>query len=236
MFDLIYYNPIDGSRMSGASATPSRAGSSRASTTSGTLPAQEDDAVVPDRLRAVRERLQEEAADEPGKAASITDEQNQSSPPSPARGVAGSSEEEEADSAEGGETVLPVPQVKVGPNGEMILDEESTVIETTASKKAKADLLRSPLVFENAVNGANTNYGSWGKKRKNVDWSDRETLKFYKALSVFGTDFSMMELISPFHTTFCCLGTQNIRMHTQSHIIIHVGAHTHNLSTCWESC
>ena len=43
--------------------------------------------------------------------------------------------------------------------------------------------------------GANqaTNYGSWGKKKKNADWSTKETVKFYKALSVFGTDFSLME-------------------------------------------
>merc|ERR1712029_1271336 len=32
-----------------------------------------------------------------------------------------------------------------------------------------------------------------GKKRKNVDWTERETVRFFKALSVFGTDFSMME-------------------------------------------
>ena len=42
---------------------------------------------------------------------------------------------------------------------------------------------------------SNSNYGTWGKKRKNVDWTDKETLKFYKGLSVFGTDFSMMESV-----------------------------------------
>ena len=41
-------------------------------------------------------------------------------------------------------------QVKVGPNGEIIVDEESTIIETSASKKAKEDLLKAPLVFESA--------------------------------------------------------------------------------------
>ena len=43
--------------------------------------------------------------------------------------------------------------MKVGPNGEMIIDEESTVIETTAVKKAKEDLLNAPLVFESTRNG-----------------------------------------------------------------------------------
>ena len=97
-------------------------------------------------------------------------------------------EEEEVDEK------MPVPQVKVGPNGEIIVDEESTIIETSASKKAKEDLLKAPLVFESA-NQVSSNYGSWGKKRKNVDWTDKETLKFYKGLSVFGTDFSMMESV-----------------------------------------
>ena len=44
-------------------------------------------------------------------------------------------------------------QVKVGPNGEIIVDEESTIIETSASKKAKEDLLKAPLVFESANQG-----------------------------------------------------------------------------------
>jgi len=45
---------------------------------------------------------------------------------------------------------LPVPQVKVAADGSIILDEASTMIETSAAKKAKEDLLKSPLVFENA--------------------------------------------------------------------------------------
>ena len=88
-------------------------------------------------------------------------------------------------------TTMPVPQVKVAPDGSIIIDEASTMIETTAAKKAKEDLLKSPLVFESA--NQPTNYGSWGKKKKNADWSDKDTIKFYKALSVFGTDFSLME-------------------------------------------
>ena len=89
---------------------------------------------------------------------------------------------------------MPVPQVKVGPNGEIIIDEESTIIETTAAKKAKEDLLKSPLIFENA-NNQTSHYGTWGKRKKSSDWSRRETIRFFKALSVFGTDFSMMEAI-----------------------------------------
>merc|ERR1719290_952224 len=85
---------------------------------------------------------------------------------------------------------MPAPRVKVGPNGEIILDEASTVVETKAAKEAKKNIELSPIVVEK-TNRA-TNYGTWSKKRKHSDWSDRETLKFYRALSMVGTDFSMM--------------------------------------------
>ena len=88
---------------------------------------------------------------------------------------------------------MPCPQVKVGINGEIILDDLSLVVETTDAKKAKDFLSSAPVaVVENNRNTA-TNYGTWSKKRRHVDWSERETLRFYKALSMVGSDFSMME-------------------------------------------
>jgi transcription factor TFIIIB component B'' len=44
------------------------------------------------------------------------------------------------------EDAMPVPQVKVGPDGSIIIDEATTLIETTAAKRAKEDFMRSPLV------------------------------------------------------------------------------------------
>ncbi|CAB4066869.1 BDP1 [Lepeophtheirus salmonis] len=86
---------------------------------------------------------------------------------------------------------MPVPQVKIGPDGQIVLDEDSTFIETTATKKAKEDLLKTSLVYENQ----STNYGTWAKKRKEFRMGEKETVRFYKALSIFGTDFSMMASI-----------------------------------------
>ena len=175
MFDLIYYNPADGNRMSNSTSLRS----SRAPSVDGRQgdgPRRDsEDAIVPNRLDAVAERLQEEAVDEPDLVVKGR------------RGSEGQDEDPEDDQ----EDVMPVPQVKVAADGSIILDEASTMIETTATKKAKEDLLKSPLVFESANQA--TNYGSWGKKKKNADWSDKDTVKFYKALSVFGTDFSLME-------------------------------------------
>jgi len=97
--------------------------------------------------------------------------------------------EEEADLDQ--DNALPVPQVKVGVNGEIIIDESSTMVETTASKRARTDLMDSTLVVENS--NKMTNYGTYSKKRKYNDWGERETFRFYRALSIVGSDFSMME-------------------------------------------
>eukprot|EP00090_Calanus_glacialis_P021073 TRINITY_DN3250_c0_g1_i1.p1 TRINITY_DN3250_c0_g1~~TRINITY_DN3250_c0_g1_i1.p1 ORF type:complete len:894 (-),score=315.81 TRINITY_DN3250_c0_g1_i1:265-2946(-) len=150
MFDLIYYNPEYGQRMS----------------------VEDEDKEV-------------ENADDPEndnqQVPNGLDEHPASEPATPERAAV---IEEEA---------LPVPQVKVGLNGEIILDESSLQLETTEQKKAKDLLQKSPVVFEN--NKTSTNYGTWSKKRRHSDWSERETLRFYRALSVVGSDFSMMESI-----------------------------------------
>ena len=175
MFDLIYYNPSDGNRMSTSTSVRSSRAPSIDGRQGGGPRRDSEDAIVPNRLDAVAERLQEEAVDDPDLVVKGR------------RGSEGQDEDPDDDQ----EDVMPVPQVKVAADGSIILDEASTMIETTATKKAKEDLLKSPLVFESANQA--TNYGSWGKKKKNADWSDKDTVKFYKALSVFGTDFSLME-------------------------------------------
>jgi hypothetical protein len=97
----------------------------------------------------------------------------------------------EPEPEDGEDDSLPVPQVKVGINGEIILDESTTLLETTANKRAKEDLSSIPLVVENSSKF--TNYGTWSKKRRYSDWSEKETFRFYRALSIVGSDFSMME-------------------------------------------
>ena len=88
---------------------------------------------------------------------------------------------------------VPVPQVKIGVNGELIVDEASLQVETTQAKEAKIMLKNSTVVFE--TNKTANNYGRWSKKRRHNDWSQKETIKFFRALSVVGSDFSLMESI-----------------------------------------
>ncbi|KAJ1524139.1 hypothetical protein ONE63_010669 [Megalurothrips usitatus] len=86
------------------------------------------------------------------------------------------------------ETAMPVPQVKVGPDGNLILDEQSLVIETTGTKKSREELEKSEVVVDTG-----SGYGHYKKIIRSKDWSDHETKKFYRALSVVGTDFSLMK-------------------------------------------
>lgn len=49
---------------------------------------------------------------------------------------------------------MPVPQLKLGPNGEIILDERSLVIETTGDKEARAMLANSEVVYDDEYSGS----------------------------------------------------------------------------------
>merc|ERR1719209_1179315 len=147
MFDLIYYNPENGPRMSIE---------------------EEDKADSPEDLTEQAENTVDAEPDPPVLP----------SPPSPEPGDG-----------------VPCPQVKLGANGEIILDDTSLVLETTDAKKAKDFLDNSPVAIVESGKTTATNYGTWSRKRKHVDWSEKETLRFYKALSIVGSDFSMMESI-----------------------------------------
>ena len=52
------------------------------------------------------------------------------------------------------ETAMPVPQLKLGPNGEIILDEKSLVIETTGEKEARETLANADIVYDDEFSGS----------------------------------------------------------------------------------
>lgn len=65
---------------------------------------------------------------------------------------------------------MPVPQVKIGLNGEIILDEKSVIIETTEAKRGRDDLIKNSVpIFEDR--GSRVSYYR-GKTRKTRDWTD----------------------------------------------------------------
>ncbi|KAJ8299305.1 hypothetical protein KUTeg_023365 [Tegillarca granosa] len=88
---------------------------------------------------------------------------------------------------------MPAPQVKIGPNGEIILNEASLVIEN----KAPTIEEDSSIIDET---DSFVTYGSFREKRTRAFWSEKETEKFFKALSYIGTDFSLMKKVFPQRT------------------------------------
>lgn len=84
-----------------------------------------------------------------------------------------------------------VPKVKMGPDGRLILDESSMIINRkNAIKEQEA------IVEDNEDIISRTNYDSFRRRptaTSQSKWSIDDTNKFYHALTILGTDFSMME-------------------------------------------
>lgn len=87
-----------------------------------------------------------------------------------------------------------VPQLKLGPNGEMILDEKSLVVENAAEKEARKAIERSEIIYDDGSSGT---YGIFKRQKRTKDWTADETIKFYRCLHTIGTDFSLMLQLFP---------------------------------------
>ncbi|XP_012280200.1 transcription factor TFIIIB component B'' homolog [Orussus abietinus] len=88
---------------------------------------------------------------------------------------------------------IPVPRVKVGPDGQLIIDEQSLTIERTNAKKDLEALANSGPVLDEGLD----NNGFYKRRQKSKEWAKWETLKFYKALTTVGTDFLLMQSLFP---------------------------------------
>ncbi|XP_041984681.1 transcription factor TFIIIB component B'' [Aricia agestis] len=101
-------------------------------------------------------------------------------------------EAEELKKAEEPEDATPVPQLKLGPNGEITLDESSLLINRT-SRTATAGVV---------VEGG-WRAGAGGRYRRgprSAEWPPAETVRFYRALGALGTDFTLMAPLFPDRT------------------------------------
>ncbi|XP_063219978.1 transcription factor TFIIIB component B'' homolog [Bacillus rossius redtenbacheri] len=96
------------------------------------------------------------------------------------------------------ETSLPVPQVRLGADGQLIIDETSLVIETTDTIKSKQILASSSVVVEGGEGSSSyLAYNRKVKSRRSTTWTKTDTLRFYVGLKTFGTDFLLMQSIFP---------------------------------------
>uniref|UniRef100_M3YSK7 B double prime 1, subunit of RNA polymerase III transcription initiation factor IIIB n=1 Tax=Mustela putorius furo TaxID=9669 RepID=M3YSK7_MUSPF len=88
---------------------------------------------------------------------------------------------------------LLVPRVKVAEDGSIILDEESLTVEVLRTKGPCVVEENDP-IFER---GSTTTYSSFRKNYYSKPWSNKETDMFFLAISMVGTDFSMIGQLFP---------------------------------------
>ncbi|XP_077267941.1 transcription factor TFIIIB component B'' homolog Bdp1 isoform X3 [Temnothorax americanus] len=100
-------------------------------------------------------------------------------------------EEEEDDPSR--PKAMPTPQVKVGPDGELIIDEQSLVIEQTDAKRDEEILASEATIEDENSHGG----GFYKKHKRSKEWPKWETFKFYRVLNVVGTDFLLMQAHFP---------------------------------------
>uniref|UniRef100_A0A4W5MV35 Myb-like domain-containing protein n=1 Tax=Hucho hucho TaxID=62062 RepID=A0A4W5MV35_9TELE len=86
-----------------------------------------------------------------------------------------------------------VPRVKVAEDGSLIIDEESLTVEVLRQKGPNPADDRDP-IFER---GSTTTYSSFRKGTHVKPWSNKETDMFFLAISMVGTDFSMIGQLFP---------------------------------------
>ncbi|XP_026153217.1 transcription factor TFIIIB component B'' homolog isoform X2 [Mastacembelus armatus] len=102
-------------------------------------------------------------------------------------------EEDDDDNDEEEEEALMVPQVKVAEDGSLIIDEESLTVEVQRAKGPNPAQDQDP-IFER---GSTTTYSSFRKGISSKPWSSEETDMFFLAVSMVGTDFSMICQLFP---------------------------------------
>ncbi|XP_077442403.1 uncharacterized protein LOC144064073 isoform X2 [Vanacampus margaritifer] len=109
----------------------------------------------------------------------------------PKAGSQAEEEQEEAvdeDEDEEDDGALMVPRVKVAEDGTLILDEESLTVEVQRAKGPNPAEGRDP-IFER---GSTTTYSSFRASSYCKPWTNEETDMFFLAISMVGTDFSMI--------------------------------------------
>ncbi|KAK7143231.1 hypothetical protein R3I93_014405 [Phoxinus phoxinus] len=91
------------------------------------------------------------------------------------------------------EEPMVVPRVKVAEDGSLIIDEESLTVQVLRAKGPNPAEDRDP-IFER---GSTTTYSSFRKGTYTKPWSSGETELFFLAISMVGTDFSMIGQLFP---------------------------------------
>ncbi|KAL3842192.1 hypothetical protein ACJMK2_020234 [Sinanodonta woodiana] len=89
-----------------------------------------------------------------------------------------------------GSSALPVPQVTIGPDGSIIINEQSLIVD----QKDQLPQEERGVIDETDFF---TTYHSYRKQNRSKTWSAKETAKFYKALGLVGIDFFLIGKLFP---------------------------------------
>lgn len=90
---------------------------------------------------------------------------------------------------------MPAPQIKIGENGEIIIDETSLVIENNSTK-----INRNLIENSQIIDGNSDKTFGYKRVKRSKEWTASETLRFYNALNTIGTDFMLMCDLFPSRT------------------------------------
>lgn len=92
---------------------------------------------------------------------------------------------------------VPVPQLRLNADGELVLDESSLVVENEEHRRNRILLANTNVVYYDELS---TNYGFYKRQKRTREWPHEETVKFYRCLNTVGTDFSLMLNLFPNRT------------------------------------
>lgn len=87
-----------------------------------------------------------------------------------------------------------VPQLKIGESGELSLDMESTIVDRHRNNQ---DAANSMTRVDADDIGRTINSASYSRHERPERWDANETEEFYKAISMWGTDFSLISKLFP---------------------------------------
>ncbi|KAM9516850.1 uncharacterized protein ACWYII_044133 isoform 4-T5 [Salvelinus alpinus] len=120
-------------------------------------------------------------------------EESPERPPTPEAPAETASQGDEDENEDEDDDGVMVPRVKVAEDGSLIIDEESLTVEVLRQKGPNPADDRDP-IFER---GSTTTYSSFRKGTHVKPWSNKETDMFFLAISMVGTDFSMIGQLFP---------------------------------------
>ncbi|CAF2956102.1 unnamed protein product [Rotaria sp. Silwood2] len=90
-----------------------------------------------------------------------------------------------------GQNSILAPQLKIDANGSLVVDEESLYIRNID------DTPRNTIIVEGQFNDDNLTHQSYRKIGRRKRWNNRDTLRFYQALRMCGTDFTLISRVFP---------------------------------------